>query len=172
MALSGVSQLTQNPSNYSTAGSGGDSSSTSPSPPANTPQARLEIAKAFYDQTGWSEEKIENHLRGIDFNQPVEVVTLKPGDVVKQWVDPKSGIGNYFDADAQPEELGLYPTNTVPRELKTFVVTKETKVLKSTAAGIRIDWVKGAPPVFVKGGAQQYFALPKDGSNFGPGGTK
>jgi len=172
LAASGATQLEQNPSVYSTAGSAGSSTNASPSPPADTPQARLQIAQAFYSQTGWSDEKISNHLRGIDFNKPVEVGTLKKDQEVKQWVDPESGVGNYFDEDAQPEELGLYPTCTVPRELKTFVVSRETKVLKSTAAGILVDWVKGAPPVFAKGGAQQCFALPKDKSNFLPGGAK
>jgi len=148
-----------------------DAAAPAPSPPADTPQARLATAKAFYDQTGWSDERIANHLRGIDFNQPVEVVTLSPGDVVKQWIDPKSGVGGYFDADAQPEELGICPTNVVPRELKTFVVSQETKVLKSTAAGIKIDWLKGVPPIFAKGGASQYFSLPKDKSSFVPGGV-
>jgi hypothetical protein len=172
MVASGATPLQTNPSVYSKAGSASDSANASPSPSASTPQEKLEIAKAFYNQTGWSEEKISNHLRGIDFNHPVEIAILHPGDVVKQWVDPKAGAGNYFDADAQPEELGLYPASAVPRELKTFVVSKETKVLKSTAASIRIDWLKGVPPVVVKGGAQQCFALPKDNSNFVPGGPK
>jgi uncharacterized Zn-binding protein involved in type VI secretion len=172
LAMAGSDVLSAVASAYSTPGSASSSANASPSPLTSTPQEKLEIAKAFYNQTGWSEEKISNHLRGIDFNKPVEVVTLKPGDVVKQWVDPKAGIGNYFDADAQPEELGLYPASAVPRELKTFVVSKETKVLKSTAAGIRIDWLKGVPPVSVKGGAQQCFVLPKDNSNFVPGGQK
>jgi uncharacterized Zn-binding protein involved in type VI secretion len=172
LAASGVTQLQQNPSVYSTAGSGAGSANVSPNPAADTPKARLEVAQAFYNQTGWSQEKIANHLRGIDFNHPVEVVTLHAGDEVKQWIDPKSGTGNYFDADARPEELGIYPASVVPRELKTFVVSKETKVLKSTAAAIRIDWLKGAPAVNVKGGAAQYFALPKDKSNFVQGGAK
>jgi uncharacterized Zn-binding protein involved in type VI secretion len=172
LAAGGVSQLQSNPSVYSKSGSGPDDVKTSSNPSANTPQERLEIAQAFYEQTGWSQEKIANHLLGIDFNHPVEIVTLHAGDVVKQWVDPNKAAGNYFDADAQPEELGLYPGSVVPRELKSFVVSKETTVLKSTAARIRVDWLKGVPPVVARGGAQQYFSLPKDSSNFVPGGSK
>ncbi len=172
LAAGGVSQLQSNPSVYSKSGSGPVDVKTSSSPSASTPQERLEIAQAFYEQTGWSQEKIANHLLGIDFNHPVEIVTLHPGDVVKQWVDPKKAAGNYFDADAQPEELGLYPASVAPRELRTFVVSKETTVLKSTAASIRVDWLKGLPPVVAKGGAQQYFSQPKDNSNFVPGGPK
>lgn len=174
MAASGVSQLQQNPSVYSTPGSGGSSAnaSSSPSSSTTTPQQRLEIAQAFYNQTGWSQDKIASHLRCIDFNQPVEVITLKPGDVVKQWVNPKYGAGNYFDADSSPEELGIYPTSVEHRELQSFTVTKEMQVLKSTAKGVNIDWVKKAPPMFVKGGATQYFALPSDKSNFQQGGVK
>jgi hypothetical protein len=75
-------------------------------------------------------------------------------------------MGNYFDADSPPEELGIYPTSVEYRELRPFTVTKETQVLKSTAKGVTIDWVKKTPPMFVKGGATQYFALPRDKSNF------
>jgi hypothetical protein len=75
----------------------------------------------------------------IDFDQPVEVVTLKPGDAVKQWVNPKGRVGNYFDADASPEELGIYLSSVVHRELKSFTVNKEMQVLKSTAKGVTID---------------------------------
>ncbi len=172
LAASGVTQLQQNPSAYSTAGSGGPGANGSPTPATDTPKAKMQIAQAFYSQTGWSQDKIASHLRCIDFNQPVEVVTLKPGDVVKQWVNPKYGAGNYFDADSSPEELGIYPTSIEHRELQSFTVTKEMQVLKSTAKGVNIDWVKKAPPMFVKGGATQYFALPRDKSNFLQGGVK
>jgi len=98
-----------------------------PEPSADTPQARLQIAQAFYSQTGWSEEKISNHLRGIDFNKPVEVGTLRRTRRSSSGSIRSRGSGNYFDEDAQPEELGLYPTAPYPRELKTFVVSKGDK---------------------------------------------
>ncbi len=172
LAAGGVSQLQANPSVYSKLGSGSDDVKKSSSSSASTTQERREIAKAFYEQTGWPQEKISNHLLGIDFEHPVEIVTLHPGDAVKQWVDPNAVTGNYFDADARPEELGLYPESRVPRDLRPYVVSKETTVLKSTAARITVDWLKGLPPVVAKGGAQQYFSLPKDNSNFVPGGPK
>jgi uncharacterized Zn-binding protein involved in type VI secretion len=127
----------------------------------DTPATRLETAKAFYEQTGWPPERIVQHLRGIDFSKPVEVVTVTPADDLKQWVDAKANVGNYFDADALPEELGICPVNVVPRELKTLAVSKATKVLKSTAAPIVIDWLP-TPPIKVPGGATQLFMLPAD----------
>jgi uncharacterized Zn-binding protein involved in type VI secretion len=171
MVASGATNFQSNPSQYSSPGAGSDDvqvPTTSPDP--GTPEGRMDLAKSFYAETGWSEERISQHLRGIDFNQPVEVITLKKGDVVKQWVDPKSGIGSYFDADSQPEELGICPVGIVSRDLKSFVVTEDTKALKSTAAPIRIDWLGKNPPIDVQGGAAQHFVLPKDKSKIAPDG--
>jgi uncharacterized Zn-binding protein involved in type VI secretion len=142
---------------------------TSPAAGAeDTPLTRMATAKEFYSQTGWPEKRIAQHLRGIDFSKPVEVVTLQPEDVVKQWVDPNQNVGGYFDADALPEELGICPANVVPRELRTFVISKPVKVLKSTAAAIKIDWLP-TPPIQVPGGATQLFMLPNDKTCLVPG---
>jgi uncharacterized Zn-binding protein involved in type VI secretion len=135
----------------------------------DTPLGRMKKAQDFYSQTGWDDQRIKEHLRGIDFSQPVDVVTLEPGDEVKQWVKAGSGPGSYFDADSSPEELGLYPLATQARELRTFIVNKKTQVLKSTAAPIDVDWVPGKPPFHAKGGAKQMFNLPANKGNFSPG---
>ncbi len=134
----------------------------------DTPLGRQKKAEDFYSQAGWPEKKIASHVAGIDLSQPVEVEVLEPGTVVKQWVDADTGQGNYFDADASPEELGICPLSVQPRVLKSFVVTKKTLVLKSKAAPVTIDWRPG-PPVKVPGGASQMFALPQSSGNFGNG---
>jgi len=137
----------------------------------DTPVGRMKKAQDFYSQIGWDDQRIKEHLRGIDFSMPAEVVNLEPGDQVKQWVKPGSGPGSYFDADSSPEELGLYLVTTQPRELHTFTVNKKTPVLKSTAAPIDVDWVPGTPPYHAKGGATQMFNLPGNKGNFSPSGS-
>lgn len=161
LAVSGATELQQNPSSYAQA-----ASDQSASGGKQNPLARLQVAKVFYDQTGWPTEKKENHLRGIDFSQPVEVVTLPAGTELLQWVDPHQAQGNYFDGDAPPEKLGLYPESVQPRVLKLYRLARDTQLLRSTAAAIRIDWVKDKASMVVPGGATQYFALPSSSANF------
>jgi len=168
-----VNPMHANASVFSSPGAGaGASSPAGSSAVDDTPLSRMKTAQQFYKDAGFSDEKIKQHLRGIDFSSPVEVMTLEPQTVVNQWVDPNSGMGSYFDADAPPEELGVCPVAVVPRNLQAFVVTQPTKVLRSTAAPIVIDWLP-RPPVFAKGGATQLFVAPKDKANFVPiGGGK
>jgi uncharacterized Zn-binding protein involved in type VI secretion len=132
----------------------------------DTPEARKEFATQFYKATGWSDDDISDHVDAIDTSKPVELVTLPAGTVVQQWVNPKKGVGNYFDGDSPPEELGIPPSNVVPRKLESFVVTRDTVVLRSTAAPLTVGWIPGVAPINVPGGATQMFALPVNNSNF------
>ena len=153
-----VNPYNPNPSKLGApAGSGGGSASFDNSQYADTPSGRFQKAKAFYQSTGMDEDAIVQHLVGIDFSKPVEVVDLEPGTEVKQWV--KGGkVGGYFDQDSSPEDLGMLPLDKEPRTLKTFVVNQRTPVLCSTAAPIIVKWVPGVPPTPARGGATQMFA--------------
>ena len=162
LAVSGATELQQNSSQYSQA----NSQAQVEQDESQSPLVRLQTAKAFYDQTDWPTEKKENHLRGIDFSQPVEVVTLPAGTELTQWMDPHQGQGNYFDGDEPPERLGLYPESVQPRLLKKYTLAHATRMLQSTAASIHIDWVKDKPAMDVPGGATQYFALPSASASF------
>ena len=136
----------------------------------DTPEARKTFATQFYKGTGWSDDQISDHVDAIDTSQPVELVLLPAGTTVQQWVNPKKGVGNYFDADSPPEKLGIPPSNIVPRKLESFVVTRDTVVLRSTAAPVTVGWIPGVPPINVPGGATQMFALPVNKGNLAPKG--
>lgn len=106
------------------------------------------VAKAynFYRKAGHTVESAMQHLDGIDFTKPVETVILKKGTKVMQWV--KDGkVGKYFTEQTNGFQKNLGISDYKDRVLKTFEITEDVEVLKSTAG----DY-KGA-----KGGGTQYF---------------
>lgn len=120
---------------------------------------RLAVARQYYERTGWSEDRIADHLRGIDFSKEVAVVPLHKDEVVIQWVDPYKGPGNYFaPAGSTPDSLGISGEGRV---LRQFVVTKDTTVLQSTAAPIVPDWSGDPDPAATSGGGTQWFTTDK-----------
>lgn len=108
--------------------------------------------------------KIDDELRGIDFDKPVSKGTAKKGDIIYSWVYPKRGtqdifdknyVGQYFtyDKNLTPEVLGIPKDNRV---LRKFKVTEDMEYLKSTSADI--VW-RGKTKVYTGGGEQFY--IPK-----------
>lgn len=105
---------------------------------ADTVAARQAIAHDFYQQAGWSEERIANHLQGIDFSQPVEVTTIPAGTQVVQYQIPGAPVGNYFAPVGTPaNSLGIYTSGRVG---SIFTATEDTTVLRSTAASVNNTW--------------------------------
>ncbi|MFH1119811.1 MAG: type VI secretion system tube protein TssD [Bacteroidota bacterium] len=102
-------------------------------------------ALEFYKKSGFTERKALEHMEGIDFSKPVEIVKLKKGTVVQQWVG-ENGTGNYFttEENGSSQNLGI---DYSKRSLRQFTLTEDVEVLKSTAA----DY-KG-----FKGGGVQFF---------------
>ena len=93
---------------------------------------RFKIADNFYRKSGFSD--YDDHLAGINFEMPVSVLTLKKGTVIEQWVREGGEVGSYFaKPGADPRKLGI---STKGRVKKTFELTEDTKVLKSTAKDI------------------------------------
>jgi hypothetical protein len=140
-----------NPSKYSAPSAGGSQSST--------PQTQAEINKAtatnFYKSTtNWPDEKIASHLEGIDFNQPVDVVTLPKGTPTVQYQVPGRPTGNYFaPPGTSPESIGVNPAGRVPT---TYIANRNVRVLRSTAANTEGN--KNLPPLARgKGGGTQFF---------------
>ncbi len=121
-------------------------------------EQRFDTAKDYYQKTGWPEDQITRHLKGIDLSKDVSVETLKKGTEVTQWVDPSRGVGNYFAPDGtMPDQLGI---NSTGRILQKFVVTEDTQILQSTAAPIVDTW-SSATPVATGGGGLQWFTADK-----------
>jgi peptidoglycan hydrolase-like protein with peptidoglycan-binding domain len=120
---------------------------------------RKATALKFYRSTGWPEEKIAAHMKGIDFSKPVEVTTLKPGTTVSQWQRPGAPQGNYYaPPGTDPATLGI---DTAGRVETQYVVKQSVQVLKSTAADMP-DW-NGSGATY-RGGGTQLFTT--DGSAF------
>lgn len=94
-------------------------------------------------------------MAGIDFTQPVEVVTLKQGEQVVQYQVPGRATGSYFAPIGTPAEaIGVDPAGRVAA---IYTVTEDTSVLRSTAANTSANtslpsWARGS------GGGTQYFA--------------
>ncbi len=109
--------------------------------------ARVELSFAFYKKYGFKDVKAIEHIEGIDFSLPVQTETLKKGTVVQQWVG-KNGVGNYFTPLSNGKARNLGISDYDNRTLKQFVLEKDVKVLKSTAADYNGN----------SGGGTQYFS--------------
>ncbi len=108
---------------------------------------RVALASAFYEKSGVTDPaKASSHMDGIDFNKPVQTVTLKAGTIVQQWVGRE--IGNYFTTleNGAAHNLGIKDYSA--RTLTQFKLSKDIQVLKSTAADYKGN----------QGGATQFFS--------------
>jgi RHS repeat-associated protein len=108
--------------------------------------ARTSLAKQFYKKAGYDSSRAASHIAGINFNNPVQTITLKKGTIVQQWV--KDGkLGNYFTnlENGAAQNLGITYGD---RTLIPYTLTEDVKVLKSTAADLGGN----------AGGGVQYFS--------------
>jgi hypothetical protein len=120
-------------------------------------EAELRIAQEkailFYKNTKWADTKIMQHLDGIDFSKPVEIVSLKKGTLVMQYQIPGRPVGNYFaPLGAKAETLGINPIGRVP---SVFEIAEDTAVLRSTASTVIEN---GNTNNIFDGGGIQYFS--------------
>lgn len=117
--------------------------------------ARRVVAEDFYvNQSGWPGSRAQNHLSGIDFSKPVQIVDV-PAGKLDQWVAANGKVGNYFAPVGTPAgELGINPAG---RSLQTFDIPPGTRGLQSTAAEILDTWSDPAKPYKAKGGGTQIF---------------
>ncbi len=126
---------------------------------------RKKIARDFYRKQGWSDSKIDDHMAGIDFNKPVEIVTLKKGEILGQWQSPGAPKGNYFaPANETPSKLGIGTVgfnrstgNAESKLQKIYQLDDDLEVLSSKAKAILDDWSNPYAVAQTTGGGQQYF---------------
>jgi hypothetical protein len=115
--------------------------------------SRKWTATDFYQGTGWTSGRIQNHLTGIDFTKPVRVTTLNPGTTYVQHV--AGNVGNYFgNIGATATQLGINPAGRSPM---LFTPITPTPALESTAARILDTWTVPSQPYQTTGGSTQYF---------------
>lgn len=149
--------------------------------------AREAIANDFYKKhcPGMEDEDIEGHLNGIDFNHPVEVVTIPPGGAgpegnqLNQHSFPGGGPGQYFthEPGTTPSQLGISdrvlvpgngntPPRIVPRESRTYEVEPGAPAqgLRSTAAPVEDTWSISGQPTMTQGGGSQTM-VPRGGQS-------
>jgi len=122
---------------------------------------RFETAYDFYRQSGFDANRTIDHMRGIDFSYPVDVVTISKGTEVIQYQIPGAPVGNYFALPGtQGNQLGFY---TSGRQATTFISTGNVQVLRSTASSTIDDWSMKAYgwEIEAPGGATQFFTRSK-----------
>jgi RHS repeat-associated protein len=114
--------------------------------PTQKAMVRENFARGFYEKFG--ENQIQSKLNGINFNKPVQTVTLPKGTKVQQWVGADGKVGKYFaPVGTDPNTCGI----NIQKKgggLKYFELTEDVQVLKSTCAD-----VAGS-----NGGGIQYFS--------------
>ena len=109
---------------------------------------RKKTAYDFYAKQGWPKGKIVDHMKGIDFTKPVEVVKLKDGSIMGQWQSPGAPKGNYFAPIKEtPSRLGISSVghnratgNAESKLKKLYKLDGDMDVLSSKAAAIVDDW--------------------------------
>jgi RHS repeat-associated protein len=123
---------------------------------ADTIAARQAIAKDFYQSAGMDDAKLESHLAGIDFTQPVDVVTIPKGSQLVQYQLPGAPTGSYFAPVGMPANtLGIYTSGRVGT---TFTAAEDSLVLRSSANSMNITWEVDGWNIQAQGGGTQYFA--------------
>lgn len=115
--------------------------------------ARKNIARAFYEEQAkgsnsefWNDDRISDHLKGIDYSKPVKVRTSPPPTEVVQWQTPGGSQGTYYaEPGTEPNELGIgnYGAENgrvVEKVPKDYTLAQNTPILESTAAPMNDTW--------------------------------
>ena len=135
-----------------------------------TIRGRKETAFNFYSSQGYADADIPSHLTGIDFTQPVDVVTLNKGKKVYQFQSPGAPQGNYYagNSDVTPTQLGISPRGfnraeqkVEPKIQSEYVTNQKVDVLKSKAASVEDFWSVKGESVATEGGGNQMFSSNK-----------
>lgn len=118
-----------------------------------------ELATNFYLDQGFHPKRVPSHVGGIDFSQPVDIVTLSRGQPVAQY-QVGNGVGNYFaPIGTRAEQLGVNPTG---RQTLIYAPTERVPVLRSTAAEIVDTWTVPGSAYKAEGGGTQFFTGSSD----------
>jgi hypothetical protein len=133
-------------------------------------RARRRVAEDFYQKHGFDADRARSHIKGIDFNKPVEVVQLKKGTVVEQWQVPGGLQGNYYaPVGSPPGSLGISPQavsrqtgEIIDRTAIRYVLQEDVEVLRSTASEVTDTWSIPGRAVEAEGGGTQFFSTHKE----------
>ncbi|WP_188407615.1 polymorphic toxin type 46 domain-containing protein [Agarivorans gilvus] len=123
--------------------------------------AREKVAREYLENNGFTKEQIHDALGapdgskdgGIDFTQPVEVISFPPPESMTQHVKSHGYPGNWFDPNSNqvPDSLGISGEG---RTVKKFKVVESTG-LKSVAKPVIDNWTTPGVDVHCRGGGTQ-----------------
>ena len=123
---------------------------------ASRKKARFDFADKFYNEAGYKD--YDSHLRGIDFDKPVDIAKFSEGDKLYQYSyldrvtgQPKVGSYYYGAKNVNVNKLGF---DVDGRKMIEVKLGKSDSFLKSSAADIE-DW-NGSNKIF-PGGETQLF---------------
>jgi hypothetical protein len=117
--------------------------------------ASRKTAHDFYKAAGWDDARMQAHFRGIDFNKPVDIITIPQNTALVQYQIPVAPVGNYFAPVGTPgSQLGIYTGGRIPT---LYTTTKDITVLRTTAAKAVDNWSVPGWNVLTDGGGTQYF---------------
>jgi Bacterial toxin 46 len=133
-------------------------------------ETRRKVAQDFYLKQGFDSDQARSHIKGIDFNKPVEVVQLKKGTVVEQWQILGGAQGNYYaPLGSPPSSLGISPQavsrqtgELVDRIATKYILKDDVEVLRSTASKVTDTWSIPGKAVEADGGGTQFFSTNKE----------
>ncbi len=121
-------------------------------------ESRKKLASDFYLKSDIPEDKIDSHLKGIDFSEPVKELMLKKGGIVVQYQRSGSPQGNYFTQSDQ--NSGLLGMDIKDRQAMVYRVKEDVIVLESVTADFTTILPDGTKVTY-PGGAKQYFTTDK-----------
>jgi RHS repeat-associated protein len=105
---------------------------------------RRTTARSFMSRSG--QRNMDSKILAFDLSRPVDILKLKRGTVVEQWVKSGEPVGKWFaPKNSDVNKLGIDPTG---RTRVTFTLTEDVEVLSGTADDFD-GW---------KGGGTQYFS--------------
>lgn len=130
---------------------------------------RRTAAAEFYAKQGFDAKSITDHLKGIDFSKPVEVIKIKKGTELVQYQVPGGRQGNYYaPPGTRPQQIGIASQGTsritgqvVDKVATRFKVAEDVEVLRSTAARVVDTWSIAGKSVVADGGGIQIFSTAK-----------
>jgi len=122
----------------------------------------------FYQAHKYAHNKIGDHMKGINFNFPVDDQhKIKSDEIVIQWRNPNIPQGDYYAENkriVRPDCLGVYycQQNKKTKKIKKRIWRKykaksDVKVLKTTANCVLDTWSIKGESHWVHGGCHQYF---------------
>ncbi|PBQ13419.1 hypothetical protein CCL08_23735 [Pseudomonas congelans] len=130
-----------------------------------------ETAESYFKSIGFTKDRYDSYLSGIDFTKSVRVETINSGKKLWQYQVPGGIQGMWYSPSPKvlPTELGINPQGLVyktdikmTRVLNVYQTTEKVTMLRSTASPILDDFSIPSEPFQTLGNARQMTSNQKD----------